>query len=72
MEQSSKKSLRKLSVQADVPLFTCQKIVIKNLNFYPHKITKLQELRPGDSEKRLEHCNWFLNNLNDDSFVIMN
>jgi hypothetical protein len=72
MEQSSKKSLRKLSLQADVPLFICQKIVIKNLNFYPHKITTLQELRPGDSERRLEHCNWFLNNLNYDRFVIMN
>jgi hypothetical protein len=66
MEQISKKSL-----QADVPLSTCQKIVRKNLNFYPHKITTLQELRPGDSERHLEHCNWFLNNLNDDRFVIM-
>jgi hypothetical protein len=32
----------------------------------------LQELRPGDSERRLEYCNWFLNNLNDDRFLIMN
>jgi hypothetical protein len=43
MEQNSKKSLRKLSLQADVPLSTCQKIVRKNLNFYPYKITTLQE-----------------------------
>jgi hypothetical protein len=68
MEQISKKSLRKLSLQADVPLSTCQKIVRKNLNFYSHKITTLQELRPDDSERRLEQ--WFLNNLNDDRFVI--
>jgi hypothetical protein len=72
MEQNSKKSLRKLSLQADVPLSTCQKIVRKNLNFYPYKITTLQELRPDDSESRLEYCNWFLNNLNVDRFVIMN
>jgi hypothetical protein len=44
----------------------------KNLNFYSHKNTTLQELRPGDSERRLEYCNWFLNNLNDDRFLIMN
>jgi hypothetical protein len=51
---------------------TCQKIVRKNLNFYPYKITTLQELRPDDSESRLEYYNWFLNNLNVDRFVIMN
>jgi hypothetical protein len=72
IEQSPKTSLRKLSLQADVPLSTCQKIVRKNLNLYPYKITTLQELRPGDSERRLEYCNWFLNNLNDDRFVMMN
>ncbi|KAH0810715.1 hypothetical protein GEV33_012076 [Tenebrio molitor] len=66
IEQIPKTSLRKLSLQADVPLSTCQKIVRKNLNLYPYKITTLQELRPGDSERRLEYCNWFLNNLNDD------
>jgi hypothetical protein len=52
MEQSSKKCLRKLLLQADIPT--------------------LQERRPGDSERRLEYCNWFLNNLNDDRFLIMN
>jgi hypothetical protein len=72
IEQSPKTSLRKLSLQADVPLSTCQKIVRKNLNLYPYKITTLQELRPDDSERRLEYCNWFLNNLNDDRFVMMN
>jgi hypothetical protein len=55
--------------EADVPLSTCQKIVRKNLNLYPYKITTLQELRPGDSERRLEYCNWFLNNLNDDRLL---
>ncbi|CAH1365997.1 unnamed protein product, partial [Tenebrio molitor] len=69
IEQSPKTSLRKLSLQADVPLSTCQKIVRKNLNLYPYKITTLQELRPGDSERRLEYCNWFLNNLNDDRLL---
>jgi hypothetical protein len=63
---------RKLSLQANVLLPTCQKFVRKNLNFYPYKITTLQELQPGDSERRLEYCNWFLNNLNDDRFVMMN
>jgi hypothetical protein len=55
-----------------LPLSTCQKIVRKNLNLYSDKITTLQERRPGDSERRLEYCNWFLNNLNDDRFLIMN
>jgi hypothetical protein len=72
MEQSSEKPLRKLSLQADVLLSTCQKFVRKNLNFYPYTITTLQELQPGDSESRLEYCNWFLNNLNDDRFIMMN
>jgi hypothetical protein len=32
MEQSPKEYLRKLSLQADVPLSTCQKIVLKKLD----------------------------------------
>jgi hypothetical protein len=47
MEQNSKKSLRKLLLQADVPLSTCQKIFRKNLNFYPYKIT-LQHFKNFD------------------------
>jgi hypothetical protein len=68
-----KKILRKLSLlmMTDVPLPTCQKIVRKNLDFNPYKIT-LQEFRPGDSERPLECSNWFLNNLNDDRFAMMN
>jgi hypothetical protein len=54
-----------------VPLSTCLKMLEKNLNLYLYKIT-LQDLRPDDSERRLEYCNWFLNNLNDNRFVIMN
>jgi hypothetical protein len=64
-----KKILRKLSLQTDVPLPTCQKIVRKNLDFNPYKIA-LQEFRPGDSERPLECSNWFLNNLNDDRFAM--
>jgi hypothetical protein len=45
MEQSSKKSLRKLSLHA----YRTVRTVRKNLNFYSHKITTLQELRLSDS-----------------------
>jgi hypothetical protein len=38
MEQNSKKSLRKLSLQTDVPLFTCQKIVRKKTRWHPIKV----------------------------------
>jgi hypothetical protein len=38
------------------------------MNFYSHKITTLQELRPGDSERRLEYCNLNDNRLLDISF----
>jgi hypothetical protein len=54
MEQSSKKNP---SGSYHFRLSTCQKIVRKNLNFYSHKITTLQELRPGDSERCLEYYN---------------
>jgi hypothetical protein len=40
IEQSPKTSLRKLSLQADVPLSTCQKIVRKNLNLLDHYISR--------------------------------
>jgi hypothetical protein len=38
MDQNSKKSLRKLSLQTDVPLFTCQKIVRKKTRCLPIKV----------------------------------
>jgi hypothetical protein len=38
MEQNSKKSLRKLSLQTDVPLSTCQKIVRIKTRWHPIKV----------------------------------
>ncbi|CAH1366306.1 unnamed protein product [Tenebrio molitor] len=68
-------SIEHLSQQLGVSVGTCHTIVRKDLHLFPYRltsITTLQELRPGDSERRLEYCNWFLNNLNDDRFVMMN
>jgi hypothetical protein len=31
--------------------------ILLEKNLYPYKITTLQELRPDDSESRLEYCN---------------
>jgi hypothetical protein len=45
------------------------KIVKKNLHFLPYKVTTVQELLPNDPESRINYCNWFQNNLNNDRLL---
>jgi hypothetical protein len=66
LEEHPRTSLTRLALQAGVPRSTCHKIVKKNLHFHPYKITIVQELLPTDLESRINYCNRFQNNLNND------
>jgi hypothetical protein len=39
------------------------------LHFHPYKVSVVQELLPLDFGKRVQYCNWFNENLNDDDIL---
>jgi transposase len=49
------KSLRKLAQEKDIRLATAHKAVREKLNLFPYKVTAVQELKPADQEKRIQH-----------------
>jgi hypothetical protein len=53
MLRSPSKSLRKLAQEEDIGLATG---VQEKLNFFPHKVIAVQELKPSDHEKRIHYC----------------
>ncbi|CAH1107732.1 unnamed protein product [Psylliodes chrysocephalus] len=69
MEQSPTKSVKKLAAQADLSVGTSHKILKKNLSMHPYKVSVLQQLFPGDFVKRMEYCQWFNEQLNDNNLL---
>jgi hypothetical protein len=55
MLRSPSKSLRKLAQEKDIGLATAHKAVREKLNFFPYKVTTVQELKPADHEKRIRY-----------------
>lgn len=66
MQQSPRKPIRRLAQEIGLSYGACQKIVKKDLHMFPYKITAMQQLLPRDFRIRLNYCQWFLNNFNDD------
>lgn len=67
MEQSPRKSIRRLAQEINLSYGTCQKILKENLNLYSYRINVVQELFQRDFPARIEYCQWFLNNLNNNN-----
>ena len=49
---------------------TCQKLLRKDLHFYPHRLTSVQELLPQDVPARLNFCQWVSNTFNNNEDVL--
>lgn len=64
LTRSPRKSLRRLSHQTQVSLYSTWKAT-KLLHFKPYKITAVQQLQPLDHEKRITYCNWFFQHVAD-------
>ena len=48
------------------------RIVKQDLRFHPYVLIERQELLPNDPEKRLEFCNWFINQSHNDTAFLSN
>ena len=70
MHNESKTSVRHLSQQITLSYGTCQKLLHKDLNLYPYRLTSLPELLPQDIPARLSFCHWFLNTFNNNEDVL--
>lgn len=40
--------------------------ILKKNKYYPYKFNIVQELHPGDAQKRVEFCQWYLNQIEED------
>lgn len=69
INQSPKKSIRKLSQQTQLSYGTCQRILKKDLQKFPYKFHCVQELLPIDHVTRINYCQWFLGTINNDDVL---
>ena len=58
VEASRKKSIRRLSQQADVSYGSAHKALKKLLHLKPYKVTLVHELKEPDKCKRMRYCQW--------------
>ena len=55
-------SVRNISSATHIPIGYVDKILRRHFKLWPYKISLVQGLQEGDTEKRLEFCEWFYKN----------
>ncbi|EFA13024.1 hypothetical protein TcasGA2_TC011490 [Tribolium castaneum] len=70
LEQDPTTSIRRLSQQVELSVGTCHKLVRKDLHMYPYRVQSVQELQLVDFSRRLQYCQWFLNNIANNNEVL--
>ena len=69
LQQSPKKSLRKLSHEAGLSYSTCQRAV-KRAKLKAYRLTVVQALKSLDTQKRMAYCEWFMNLFGEDDELL--
>ena len=67
IEKNLHSSLRRLSVRTDVFFRSVRRILKNRLHMHPYKITLVQEILLLDHNSRMQYCNFFQENLNNDN-----
>lgn len=67
MDEQPKTSIRVLAQQINLSYGTTRTILKKDLNRHAYKLQCFHELLPIDPPRRIEFCNWFQNNLNNEA-----
>lgn len=63
-------SLRRRSLELDIPRTNLQRILKKHLDLRPYRIRVCQQLYPDDPQQRLWFCDKILEKLNDDPMFL--
>ena len=69
LEENPHSSLRRLLARNDLSFNTVRRILKTRLHMHPYKITLVQEILPRDHNSRLQYCNFFQENLNNDEVL---
>lgn len=69
MEATPSKPLRKLRQEVDLSYGTCRTILKKDLSMFPYKMQMFHQLLPRDFQSRINYCQWFLNNINNNDIL---
>ena len=59
IEQSSKKSIRRLSIETGLSVGSLHTALPIKLKLFPYHSFTLQELKPTDNAKRMNFCCWY-------------
>lgn len=66
MYASPKKSIRRTSMELNVPRSTVHDI-LKKAKFHPYKLQLLQHLSEDDPDRRMQMCGWFLERIEENA-----
>ena len=69
LQQSPKKSLRRLSQETGLSYSTCQRAA-KKAKLKAYRVTVDQELKPLDTQKRMAYCEWFMKLFGEDDELL--
>lgn len=64
-------SVRRLAVQLQLPRTRVHR-TLQNNGLYPFHLTPVQDLLPGDAQRRVEFCQWLLRQQEEDEVFIKN
>jgi hypothetical protein len=59
-------STRRMSAQTNVSHTNVRTILRRRLHMHPYKVSVVQEILPKDHNSRMQYCNFFQQNLNND------
>lgn len=69
IEATPSTSIRRLGQQLNLSFGTTQLILKKDLQMYPYKLQVYHKILPRDFQPRINYCNWFVDNLNNDEVL---
>ncbi|RZC34083.1 hypothetical protein BDFB_002689 [Asbolus verrucosus] len=69
MEATPSKSIKKLSQEIHLSYGTTHTVLKKELNLCPYKVQLFHQILARDLQPRINYCQWFLNNINNDELL---
>jgi hypothetical protein len=67
MERTHLMSIRKVSLELQMPRSTVHKVVSKRFKLFAYKVQIVQEIKPDDRPRREEFANLILNHIDEDN-----
>lgn len=69
VEENPQTSVRRLSAQTNVSSSTVHRILKRRLHMHAYKVSVVQQILPRDHVTRVNYCNFFQENLNNDEIL---